>query len=187
MRKMKKIIDKITTAVLILVIVLAILLVGVRIFGLKPYTVLSGSMKPSIRVGSLIYIVDVDTDKLKPNDVITYVIDGGTVVTHRIINLVPDEEDPTLIRFEVKGDNNDDPDGEKVHPNNVIGKKVFSIPLIGYVAWFVQNPPGNFITIAFAVTLLLLTFLPELMDKLYEDDTPKKDENGENKEETPEN
>ena len=82
---MKKIFDIFATVIMALVIVFAFLLVGVRIFGLTPYTVLSGSMEPNYHVGSLIYVKQVDPDDLKVDDPITYVIEGGTVVTHRII------------------------------------------------------------------------------------------------------
>ena len=40
--------------------VLALLLVGVRLFGMQVFTVLSGSMEPTYQTGSLIYVKDVD-------------------------------------------------------------------------------------------------------------------------------
>lgn len=167
---MKKIFSAVTTSLLIIVAILAIMLAGVRLFGITPYTVLSGSMEPSIHVGSLIYTVKPDTSKLEVGDVITYVIEGGTVVTHRIIEVVPDENDASVLRFKTKGDNNNTADtGEPIHQNNVLGKMLFTIPYLGYLAWFVQNPPGSYITIGFGIVLILLTFLPELLDKLEDD------------------
>ena len=164
--RMKKAFSIITTVLLVIVIVFAILLAGVRLVGITPYTVLSGSMEKAIHVGSLIYTVKPDPSELKVGDVITYTLENGTVVTHRIIELLPDEEDPSLVRFRTKGDNNETADGDPVHPKNVLGKMLFTIPLIGYVAWFVQNPPGSYIVIGVGIILVLLTFLPELMDKL---------------------
>jgi len=156
---MKKIIDITSTVVLVLVIILAILLVGVRLFGLSPYTVLSGSMRPTYPVGSLIYVTEVEPEELEIGDPLTYVIPGDTVVTHRIVEII-DEGDE--LKFRVKGDANDEADGTPVPAKNIIGKPVFSIPVLGYLAYFVQHRPGNFISIGLLVLFLSLTFLPEL-------------------------
>ena len=87
-----------------------------------------------------------------------------TVATHRIIEILPDEEDSSVLRFRTQGDANDAPDGTPVHYKNVIGKPVFSVPYLGYFANFVQNPPGLYFAIGFAVVLVLLVFLPDLLD-----------------------
>lgn len=174
MEKIKKIYSIIISVLLGIVILLAILLVGVRVVGFTPYTVLSGSMSPKYPVGSIVYVRKVNPFELKEEDVITYVIDGGTVVTHRIIEVLFDEDDPTVVRFRVKGDANEDPDGEPVHCNNVLGRVSFGIPLLGYVAYFVQRPPGSIWAIGLCVMLVILSFLPDLLDKLFkeEDDSP---------------
>ena len=53
---MQKALNIATTVVMVLVLIFAFLLVGMRIFGLKPYTVLSGSMEPKIWTGSIVYV-----------------------------------------------------------------------------------------------------------------------------------
>lgn len=163
---MKKIFDIISTIIMVLVITFAFLLVGIRIFGLTPYTVLSGSMEPNYHVGSLIYVKQVNPTDLKEKDPITYVIEGDTVVTHRIIEVIRDENDPTAISFRTKGDNNEDPDGDPVSAKNILGMPVFTIPLLGYVAVFIQNPPGSYFVIGILASLLILAFLPDLLMKL---------------------
>lgn len=164
--KMKKIIDIIFTVIMIVVIILAFLIAGIRIIGLSPYAVLSGSMEPEYHVGSMIYVKKTSAAELNVGDPITYVLENGTVVTHRIVEVLPDEDNPTVVRYRVKGDANNTADGDPVHINNVIGKPVFSIPLIGYVAFFVQNPPGTYIMIIFLVGLSLLSFIPNIYEKL---------------------
>ena len=161
---MKKIWNGFTTVLVCLVVILAVLLVGVRLVGFQVFTVLSGSMEPTYHVGSLIYVKRVDPAQLQAGDVITFMLDEKTVATHRIIQVVPDEEDPTVLRFATQGDANDAPDGTPVHYKNVIGKPVFSVPYLGYFANFVQNPPGLYFAIGFAVVLVLLVFLPDLLD-----------------------
>ena len=144
------------------VVLLAIALVGVRLIGLKPFVVLSGSMRPTYEVGSLIYVKSVDYKELEVGDPITYMISQDTVVTHRIIEVLVDEEDPETIRYFTKGDANDVPDGSSVHYRNIIGKPVFSIPYLGYLANYIQNPPGMYVAMSAGAILVLLVFLPDV-------------------------
>ena len=175
MQSVKKIWNLITTIFVILVVILAILLVGVRVAGFDVYTVLSGSMEPTYHVGSVIYVKDVDPFELESGDVITFMLDEDTLATHRIVEVVPDDEDPTVVRFRTKGDANEAEDASLVHYKNVVGSPVFSIPKLGYFAEYVQNPPGTYIAIAAGACLLLLVFLPDLL-------FPEEDEKSEKKE-----
>lgn len=145
-----------------IVVLLAVALVGVRLIGLQPFVVLSGSMRPTYEVGSLIYVKSVDYKDLKVGDPITYMISQDTVVTHRIIEVLVDEEDPDTIRYFTQGDANDQPDGASVHYKNIIGKPVFSIPYLGYVSNYIQNPPGKYVAISGGAILILLVFLPDI-------------------------
>lgn len=160
---MKKIWNIASSVLAGIVVILAILLAGSRLVGIKPYAVLSGSMEPTYQVGSLIYVKEVDPFKLEAGDIITYMLDEDTLSTHRIVEVVPDEEDSMPIRFRTKGDANEVEDGNLVHYKNVVGSPIFTIPYLGYVANYVQNPPGTYITIVFCVILVLLAFLPDLL------------------------
>lgn len=162
MKVIKRIWNVVTTVLVALVVLLAIALVGIRLVGFQVFTVLSGSMEPTYHVGSLIYVKEVDTDDLRAGDPITYLVDEDTVVTHRIVEVVPDEEHPETIRFRTKGDANNAVDGSLVHYKNVIGMPVFTIPYLGYVASYIQHPPGMYIAMSAAAILLLLVFLPDL-------------------------
>lgn len=170
-KTIRKIWSWISSILVGIVVLLAIALVGVRLVGLHPYVVLSGSMEPAYHVGSLVYVKSVDYKDLKVGDPITYMISQDTVVTHRIIEVLIDEEDPDTIRYFTKGDANEVADGSSVHYKNIIGKPVFSIPWLGYVSNYIQNPPGMYIAIAAGAILIMLVFLPDLF---AEDDKKKK-------------
>jgi len=167
-----KIWNAVTTLLVTAVVILALLLVGVRLIGMQVFTVLSGSMEPTYHTGALLYVKDVDYTELKEGDVITFMLDEDTVATHRIVGVVPDENDPTVIRYRTKGDANDAEDGSLVHYKNVIGTPVFSIPKLGFVANYIQNPPGSYIAISGGAVLLLLVFLPDL----FAEEKPKEGE-----------
>lgn len=55
-KSLKKIWNVISTILVALVVLLALLLVGARVVGLQVFTVLSGSMEPTYHTGSLIYV-----------------------------------------------------------------------------------------------------------------------------------
>ena len=169
-RTFKKIWKCITSVLVALVVIVALLLVGARLTGLQVFTVLSGSMEPTYHVGSLIYVKDVDPFELESGDVITFMLDENTVATHRIVEVVPDEEDDSVVRFRTKGDANENVDGSLVHYKNVIGSPVFTIPYLGYAVSYIQNPPGTYVAISAGAILLLLVFLPDL----FGDDKKKK-------------
>lgn len=177
-RAIKVIWNTITSILVAAAVILAILMVGARLVGLQVFTVLSGSMEPTYHVGSLIYVKEVDPFELEAGDVITFMLDEDTVATHRVVEVVPDEEDSSVIRFRTKGDANDAVDGSLVHYKNVLGSPIFTIPKLGYVANYIQNPPGTYVAISAGAILLLLVFLPDLFEKDEDEenqDKPKKE------------
>jgi signal peptidase len=155
MEKVFKIFSKTLSGVLVaLVVALAILLGGVRLVGLTPYTVLSGSMEPTYHVGSIIYVSKIDPAELKVGDPVTYRLASGTVVTHRIEEIL---ETPEL-SFRTKGDANNVSDG--VFPAAaVVGKPQFSVPYLGYVSTFVQTPRGLVTVVSSCGIVLALSFI----------------------------
>ncbi len=175
-KTIKTIWNAVTSVLVGLVLLLALVLVGVRLFGLQVFAVLSGSMEPTYHTGALLYVKEVDPAELQAGDVITFMLNEETVATHRVLEVVPDEEDPSVLRFRTKGDANEAEDGRLVHYKNIIGTPVFSLPYLGYVANFIQNPPGSYIAISGGAILLMLLFLPDLL--FSEEETAKEKKTG---------
>ena len=75
----------------VLLVIFAALLTLPKLAGIDAYMVLSGSMEPAHRTGSLMYVKkDIDTDQLEVGDVITFRLSGSTVATHRIVEITTD-------------------------------------------------------------------------------------------------
>ena len=182
MKILRKMWNVISTLVVVAAVVFAVLLVGARVIGLQVYTVLSGSMEPTYHTGSLIYVKEVDPFEIEAGQVITYMLDEDTISTHRVVEVVPDEEDATVVRFRTKGDANEAEDGGLVHYKNVIGSPVFTIPYMGYVTNYIQNPPGTYVAIAAGAIFLMLMFIPDL----FSDDKEKNQKEKKGGEETSE-
>ena len=160
--KVKKALKIVSNLLVIFVVVLAVLLHGLQFVGLKPYSVLSGSMQSVYPTGSLLYVKDVNPETLMVGDIITYKMAGGTLCTHRIIEIVHNEDNPDIFRFRTKGDENDTAD-PLVDTNSVVGKAVFCIPLLGYLATYMAVPPGKYISITVAVSLVLIEIMISLI------------------------
>ena len=157
MEKILKIISKtLSTALVAVVVLLAIALVGIRAIGFTPYTVLSGSMEPTYHVGSVVYVKKVDPTTLKVGDPITFYLTGNVIATHRIIE-VHGEGTPNL-GFRTQGDANETVDG--ITPASaVIGKVTFSIPYLGYVSNFLQQPKGLITVVGTGAAVLAISYI----------------------------
>lgn len=159
-RTFKRVWNLVSTVLVVIVVVFAILLVGVRLAGFQTYAVLSGSMEPTYQTGSLIYVKEVAPEDVEVGDPITFVLDENlTVATHRVVAI--DEETQ---HFTTKGDANEYVDAKPVHFKNLLGEPVFTIPKLGYISNFVQNPPGRYVALAAAALIVLLAFVPSLFD-----------------------
>ena len=160
-KKIKKTWNLISTILVVIVVVLAVMIVGVKLVGFHPYAVLSGSMEPTYHVGSLIYVKETPPEEVQVGDPITFVLNEDlTVATHRVVEIDAENQ-----HFITKGDANEFVDAAPVHFNNLIGVPKMTVPKLGYLANFIQHPPGKYIAIAIAAILLLLAFLPDLFDE----------------------
>lgn len=144
-----------------LVLVVAIIFMGGNLAGIKPYSVLSGSMEPTYMTGSVIFVMEKEPEDIKVGDPISFVLDESlTVATHRVVEIDVDQE-----HFITKGDANDSIDAKPVHFNNLIGIPIYTIPKLGYFVSYIQRPPGKYIAFIMAALLLMLAFVPGLFDE----------------------
>jgi signal peptidase len=92
------------------------------------YSVESGSMEPTLTVGSVIVCKKTEhPDNLKTDQIVTFRTLSGAVVTHRIIDISNDEN--RNITYRTKGDNPiNSPDEELLTPDRVIGVFAAKIP-----------------------------------------------------------
>ena len=149
-----------TTVLIGLMMILAILLWGFRFMGYEVLVVQSGSMEPAYHVGSLVYVKQVDVQELKSGDVITFELGSGVRGTHRIVEVLGERDN---ISFRTKGDNNDYADANPIRPEAIVGQVKFTIPYLGYLVAYIQQPTGKFAAASVAAFVLLLTILPEII------------------------
>ena len=143
---LKKIISVLANISYVLIAIYGVLVIP-KVFGITPVVVLSGSMEPTYSVGDLLYYKKVDRE-LEVGDVITYRLDDA-LVTHRIVDIQGSE-------YITQGDANEARDLNPVLQDSIVGIPVFSLPMIGYYIYFVNN---NLYLVGIVVVILLSYFL----------------------------
>lgn len=114
--------------------------------------VLSGSMTPHLNQGDVVISNYIDPDEINVDDIITfkYSQNSKNCITHRVINITNVNGE---LKFQTKGDSNEDPDLRVISSENIIGKVGFVIPHIGYIPQFAKSVYG------FIFLILLPCFL----------------------------
>lgn len=132
----KNISSYIVIAIVFLFMTISIL-TNVQVFGYKFYNILTGSMTPTIKVGSLIVVQDVEVNEIKEGDIITFKGSStSNLTTHRVVEIKKDDE---KIKFQTKGDANDVLDPMLVDEELLVGKVVLNIPYAGKIMSFINK------------------------------------------------
>ena len=155
---MKKVWNFVTTAILIVLLLGIAIMYIPKIFGIQPMIVLSGSMEPTYHVGSLLYIKNADANEIAVGDPITFYLDDNTLVTHRVVEI--DKKNQT---YTTKGDANEKEDGSPVSFDKVLGKPVFNIPQLGYLADKISQTSGKIIYVVAIIVDVILMYMGDLI------------------------
>jgi signal peptidase I len=115
---------------------LALVLVMVvvpRVAGATPYTVASGSMRPTYQPGTLIVVKPIDIDDIGIGTPITFQLESGTrtVVTHRVVAIKYAANGER--QFITRGDANGARDETPVRPVQVRGTVWYDVDHLGYL------------------------------------------------------
>ena len=160
---------KIFKTILTLFIIVGISVLIAYIIGIKPYVVMSGSMEPNIKVGSISFVnTRYPYEKIQVGDIIAFKREA-IFATHRVVEITEEG-------FKTKGDANNVADGRIVSeeeyvgknilsiPIKYVGKNILSIPIIGYIIQATQTKAGKVIlitTIAFILACAFFVIKPE--------------------------
>lgn len=133
MKKIYQIYQICLPLIIFVFILLALVNLVPRFFGIKPFVVLSGSMEPDIPTGAVVFV---DTraapEQMHVGDVITYQI-NNTNVTHRIVA-------ETTSSVTTKGDANAQADFSPVPRDCILGLVLFNIPCLGFIYTAISQP-----------------------------------------------
>ncbi len=154
----KKIWNVTVTFLLLAALVLAAAFAGVRLFGLTPFTVTSGSMEPVYPVGSIVYVKKVTPSEVEVGDAITFHLSGGAIATHQVWAVEGNN-------FRTQGIANLTPEGAIQHDaapvpfDDLIGKPVACIPGLGYLYAAIRTPVGLCVLVFLGAGACLISLL----------------------------
>ena len=109
------------------------------LFGYSALTVVTGSMEPSIEVGSVVLSERISPLEARPGDIVTFRDpDGdGRLLTHRVRS-VRYEGDVAYVT--TIGDANDVPERWTVPSGGTVGRVAYHLPKVGYVREAISTP-----------------------------------------------
>lgn len=143
--KISKTVHKVVRVVLTIAVIVLLPAVVFTLFtsktefisGIRSFVVLTGSMTPTIPVGSVTYTQS--SQAYNNGDIVAFTTKSGQTVTHRIVEIV---NKPEGMFYQTKGDANNIVDSELIPQKNINGKVVFSIPFVGRFINFLKTPLG---------------------------------------------
>lgn len=151
--KIFKIIYYIFVAFILVVALLLIVSVLPITGNYKIMTVISGSMAPAIKQGSVVIVKPASDYKI--GDVITFGPYSKTKAptSHRIYDIKVVDGQPVYI---TKGDANNAPDPREIQKKDVVGKVLFDVPFVGYAVAFAKKPMGFALIIIIPAAIIIL-------------------------------
>jgi len=161
--KISKIISNLTSAIIIVVAVLILISVFPVTGDHKILVVKSGSMEPAIHTGSVVFVSP--QEEYKINDIITFAGRGGeeNSITHRVVEI---EDANGKKSFVTKGDANNAEDENKITPDKIIGKVLFSVPYAGYLVVAAKQPLGFTLLIIIPAGLIIIEEIGKIRKEL---------------------
>jgi signal peptidase len=126
----------------VLVLGLATLAIGPRLYPFQGYYVRSASMSPSIPAGAMVIATRASADELDPGDVIVFERPdrAGMMMVHRIDAV---DETPTGRAFITRGDANSTPDAWRVPATGEGWQAVYSVSRAGFIVGWLDVAMGR--------------------------------------------
>lgn len=126
-----------------------------RLGGATPYTVLTGSMRPSMPPGTMVVVRPVAAADVRVGDVVTYQLASGEpeVVTHRVVSVGLDGHGHRI--FRTQGDANDVADEAWVKPVQLKGERWYAVPYVGRFSNALNGAQRELVLVVAVGTLLL--------------------------------
>lgn len=161
--KILKIIYYIVLGCLAVIALLLIISVFPITGNIKFMTVLSGSMEPKIKMGSIVMVKPMDDYKI--NDVISFgeITRTKAPTTHRIYDMKVQGGEPIYI---TKGDANNAPDQREITKRDIIGKVLLSVPFVGYAVDFAKKPMGFALIIIVPAALIIIDEIKKIFGEI---------------------
>ncbi len=161
---MKKAAWYLVFTVVFLFMTAAVLIYVAPHLGWQVNAVLSGSMEPELKVGSLIVTRPVEPETIVVGDIIIFrpVSVGENMIAHRVTSI----GHSSSLYFETKGDANYKPDPFTVPAQNLVGKVCFHAASWGYFTEFLKTPFGFLFAVVIPGIIIIAMYVGSVWQAL---------------------
>lgn len=145
--------------ILNVVLMASIVLIGCitipQILGYKLIVIETGSMEPTLKVGSVCLVKP--EDRISKGNIITFCVnpEKGTLVTHRVVEVQSDG------KYRTMGDNNNVVDAVAVELEAIEGVTKLNVPYIGVLVKYLSEIEGKIVIISLLGMLLAASEMAE--------------------------
>jgi signal peptidase I len=150
------------------ILALTMIISQTSVLGIKSFNILTGSMEPTIEIGSVLFILK--SPNYNNGDIVAFK-SGNVTITHRIVgaqdlsgkaisNLAAPLSSyagaDTSTSFQTKGDANSSVDSNLVSKDQIVGKALFHIPYIGKLSLNLKTPIGFLLMVVLPTIIFIL-------------------------------
>jgi len=134
------------------------------LLGMHSFTILSGSMTPTIGVGDVVVDRPIAPLDARVGDIVTFTSPGNSsrLITHRVIHMRAVGD---TVSFVTRGDANTGVERWSIPVEGRIGRAVYHLPKIGYAANFAGSRLGRLLFLVLPATLLGVAELRRFLRK----------------------
>lgn len=171
---MKRAVEYLGFTSVLLLMAAAVLIYLAPHLGWRADAVLSGSMEPQLKVGSLLIARPVEPEAISVGDIIIFrpTSVGENLVSHRVIGI----GHSSPLYFETKGDANYAPDPFTVPARNLVGRIWLHVPYVGYAAEFLKTPFGFVLGLVVPTLIIIAVYVRGIRRALSKDEKQNLDE-----------
>lgn len=138
-----------------------------KVYGFRFYTVLTGSMEPTIPTYALVFSRSIlDKDAIKPGTIITFHANrlGDDIVLTHYLQKKQKQEDGR-IRYYTVAENRERPDDYETYADDIIGAYVGHIPYLGKIPLFLHSKFAVYMLVEMAVIFLVNRIINYLLNR----------------------
>jgi signal peptidase len=124
--------------------------------GGRSFTVMSGSMEPTIATGDVVVDRGIAADQARVGDIVTFPDPGGDgrLLTHRVRSVAPGPGGS--LAFTTQGDANNAPERWTMPSNGRLGRVLVRVPSAGRALAYTRTPTGRLLLFSLPLMLLLV-------------------------------
>ncbi|GAB3575623.1 hypothetical protein GCM10027406_07420 [Leifsonia lichenia] len=130
---------------------------GSALLGVQPVVVISGSMEPTLPVGSMVFAQEIPASTVRVGDIVTTQRQDGAkgLITHRVVSV---KTTGTTTTLRLRGDANASEDPLPYVASSV-GKYLFHVPWAGTLALAARTPFGLTAIGVYVIALVALVIV----------------------------